>query len=259
MIKLILNNFIRYKDLIIELVLRDIKVKYKKSILGFAWSILNPLLMMMVLSVVFSTIFRNDIKNFKLYLITGHVLFTFFSESTSISMTSIVSNASLIKKVYIPKYIFPLSKVMFSFSNLIFSLVAVFIVAILTKLDFNNTIFLIPIPLMLLFIFSLGISLILSMTSVFFRDILHLYSIILLIWNYLTPVFYPISIIPENIRNIFVYNPINIYIEYFRMLILESKIPNFELNVFAILYACISLTIGIIVFNKLESKSILHI
>ena len=155
-------NFIKYYDLLIALLLRDIKIKYKRSILGFAWSILNPLLMMIVMSIVFSTIFKTDIKNFPMYLITGQVIFSFFSEATNTAMTSIISNGGLIKKVYIPKYIFALSKVMFSFTNMLFSLVAVVIVAIATKLPITPAILLFPLPLIYVFIFSLGIGLLLA-------------------------------------------------------------------------------------------------
>jgi len=123
----------KYKDLIKELVVRDIKVKYKKSVLGILWSILNPLLMMIVLSIVFSEVFKSSTKNFPLHLITGQVIFNFFSEATNMSMMSILGNGGLIKKVYLPKYIFPLSKTLFGLVNLIFSLVAVFIVILFTK------------------------------------------------------------------------------------------------------------------------------
>ena len=211
-----MNNFIKYKDLLFELVLRDIKVKYKRSVLGFTWSILNPLLMMIVMSIVFSTIFRTDIPNFPMYLITGQVIFSFFSEATNMAMVSIIQNGELMKKVYIPKYMFPLSKIIFSFSNMIFSLVAVVIVAIVTKLPLKFEMLLFPIPLIYVFIFSLGIGLILASYAVFFRDLLHLYSIVLLVWTYLTPIFYPIKILPENIKNWISYNPIYMYISYFR-------------------------------------------
>ena len=223
-------NFIKYYDLLIALLLRDIKIKYKRSILGFAWSILNPLLMMIVMSIVFSTIFKTDIKNFPMYLITGQDIFSFFSEATNTAMTSIISNGGLIKKVYIPKYIFALSKVMFSFTNMLFSLVAVVIVAIATKLPITPAILLFPLPLIYVFIFSLGIGLLLASYAVFFRDLLHLYGIILLVWTYLTPIFYPITILPENIRKILIYNPMYVYIDNFREIVLYGRVPSIQSN-----------------------------
>ena len=254
-----MNNFMKYKDLLFELVLRDIKIKYKKSILGFAWSILNPLLMMTVMSIVFSTMFKPDIPNFPMYLITGQVLFSFFSEATNMAMVSIIENGELIKKVYIPKYMFPLSKIIFSFSNMLFSLIAVIIVAVVTKLPLRFEMLLFPIPLIYIFIFSLGIGLILASFSVFFRDLLHLYSIILLIWTYLTPIFYPIKILPENIKNWISYNPMYIYISYFRDIMLNEKIPSLQFNLICIFISLTSLIIGMWVFKKKEDNFIFYI
>lgn len=254
-----MKEFIKYKDLLLELVLRDIKIKYKRSILGFAWSILNPLLMMTVMSIVFSTMFKTDIPNFPMYLITGQVIFSFFSEATNMAMVSIIGNGELIKKIYIPKYIFPLSKVIFSFSNMMFSLVAVVIVAIATKLPLRFEMLLFPIPLIYIFIFSLGIGLILASYAVFFRDLLHLYSIVLLVWTYLTPIFYPIRILPKNIKTWISYNPMYIYISYFRDVILNGKIPNLQFNLICIFISLMSLIVGIWVFRKKEDNFIFYI
>ena len=252
-------NFIKYYDLLIALLLRDIKIKYKRSILGFAWSILNPLLMMIVMSIVFSTIFKTDIKNFPMYLITGQVIFTFFSEATNMAMLSIIGNGGLIKKVYIPKYIFPLSKVMFSFTNMLFSLVAVVIVAIATKLPITPAILLFPLPLIYVFIFSLGVGLLLASYAVFFRDLLHLYGILLLIWTYLTPIFYPITILPENVKKVIMFNPMFVYIDNFREIILYGKVPSLSSNLLCICYSLIALLIGTLAFRKAKDKFIFYI
>ncbi|WP_369712962.1 ABC transporter permease [Leptotrichia sp. HSP-342] len=254
-----MNNFIKYKDLLFELVLRDIKIKYKKSMLGFTWSILNPLLMMTVMSVVFSTMFRMDIPNFPMYLIIGQVVFSFFSEATNIAMVSVIENGELMKKVYIPKYMFPLSKVIFSFSNMIFSLVAILIVALITRLPLRFEMLLFPIPLIYVFVFSLGIGFILASYTVFFRDLLHLYSILLLVWTYLTPIFYPIKILPESVRSWINYNPIYMYIKYFRSIMLYGKIPSLQFNLICIITSLISLIIGIWIFSKKEDKFIFYV
>ena len=252
-------NFIKYYDLLIALLLRDIKIKYKRSILGFAWSILNPLLMMIVMSIVFSTIFKTDIKNFPIYLITGQVIFSFFSEATNTAMTSIISNGGLIKKVYIPKYIFALSKVMFSFTNMLFSLVAVVIVAIATKLPITPAILLFPLPLIYVFIFSLGVGLLLASYAVFFRDLLHLYGILLLTWTYLTPIFYPITILPENVKKVMMFNPMFVYIDNFREIILYGKVPSLSSNLLCICYSLIALLVGTLAFRKTKDKFIFYI
>lgn len=258
-VKSALGDFIKYYDLIIEMVLRDIKIKYKKSILGFAWSVLNPLLMMLVMTIVFSTLFKSDIPNFPMYLLTGQVLFGFFSESTNMSMTSILGNIGLIKKVYIPKYIFPLSKVMFGFTNMLFSLVAVLIVGIITKTKFSISILLFPLPLIYIFIFSLGIGLILAAYAVFFRDLLHLYGILILIWTYLTPIFYPISILPNYLQRTIIFNPMYVFIDNFRQIVLYGRIPTLHSNVLCLFYAFLSIGIGILVFHKNQDKFIFYI
>ena len=254
-----INNLRKYYDLIIELVIRDIKVKYKRSVLGLIWSILNPLLMMSVMTIIFSSIFKSNIKNFPVYLISGQVIFNFFSEATNMSMISIIGNGELIKKVYVPKYIFPLSKVLFSLVNLIFSLIAVMIVCIATKLEIGTTIFMFPLPILYVFIFSLGIGLILSSYAVFFRDLLHLYSVLLMLWMYLTPIFYPITIVPEKFITFIKLNPIYYYVEYFRSILLYNKVPTLSLNLICLGYSFFFLILGIFVFSKKQDDFILYI
>ena len=136
------HNFSKYRPLIRELVTRDLKVKYRRSVLGYMWSILNPLLMMLLQTLVFSYMFRFDIPNFPLYLICGNTLFNFFNESTNMGMGSVLGNASLIKKVYVPKFIFPISRVVSSFVNLLFSLAAILLVMLITRSPFYWTILL---------------------------------------------------------------------------------------------------------------------
>lgn len=156
------QHFIQYKPLLYELVARDLKVKYRRSFLGYVWSLLNPLLMMCVMTLVFSYVFRFDIPNYPLYLITGQTLWTFFNESTNMSMYSVLQNGALIKKVYIPKFIFPVSRVLSSFVTMSFSLIAILIVMVGTQSPFYWTILLFPIPLFLLLLFSMGVGMILS-------------------------------------------------------------------------------------------------
>ena len=164
-------GLVRYQWLLQELIIRDLKIKYRRSVLGYLWSILNPLMLMGVLTVVFSTMFRFDIPNYPVYLLTGQLLFGFFSESTNMAMTSILGGASLIKKVYLPKYIFPISRVLSSFTTMLFSLIALVIVMFITDAEYHITAIMLPIVLLYLLIFSIGMSLVLSVMVVFFRDI----------------------------------------------------------------------------------------
>lgn len=254
-----IQNFIRYKYLLKQLVIRDIKVKYKRSVLGILWSILNPLLMMTVINIVFSNLFRVQIENFIVYYLTGNVFFAFMSEATGTALTAVFGNAALIMKVYIPKYIFPLAKALSAFVNLLFSLVAVAIMVIATGVKVTPALLFMPLILFYLLIFTIGFSLIFATYAVFFRDLLHLHGVMMAIWMYLTPIMYPPEILPESYRWILNFNPIYYFIRYFRQLVLDGKIPSLELNLICIMISFVSLAIGLLVFYRNQNKFILHI
>ena len=256
---LYLQNSWKYRHLLEELVRRDIKVKYRRSVLGLAWSILNPLLMMMVITAVFSTVFKFDVENFPAYYLTGSLIFNFVSEATNGAMRSILENSGLIKKVYLPKYVFPLEKVIFAFVNAIFSLIAVAIVFIIIGISPSWTMLLFPIPLIYTLIFSIGIGLILSAVNVFFRDMGHLYGVWLTAWMYLTPIIYPVEALPEAIRNILVFNPLFHYVNYFRAVMLYNAIPSMIDNLICLGISLCSLLLGVIIFKKQQDKFILYI
>ena len=254
-----LNVFIKYRYLLEDLVAKDFKLKYRRSILGFLWSILNPLLMMLVITAVFSNMFKSDIEYFPVYYLCGYLIFNFVIEATNGALTSIVQSGYLIKKVYIPKYIFPLEKSSFALVNVLFSFVAVVIVILITGMPIKTTIFLIPIPIFLAFIFSTGLGLILASMNTFFRDMGHLYSVWTTAWMYLTPMFYPISVIPDNIKTVIYYNPLYYYVTYLRMLVIDGEIPGMEINVICICFSFLFLLIGLLIFKKNQDKFILYI
>lgn len=258
-IKIYIIGIKKYKYLIQDLVTRDVKTKYRRSALGIIWSVLNPLLMMLVLTAVFSNIFRFDIKDFPIYYLTGSLIFNFVSEATSFSLTSILSAAGLIKKVYIPKYIFPLEKCLFSFVNMLFSFIAVIVVFLILGIEPHWTIALFPIPLVYSFIFSLGLSLILSTLNVFFRDTGHLWSVFVTAWMYVTPIIYPMSILPVWMVNVVYLNPLYYYVEYFRNVMVYGIVPTVEDNLICITFSMITLLIGLVVFKKKQDKFILYI
>lgn len=249
----------RYQPLINELVVRDLKIKYRRSILGYVWSLLNPLLMMSIMTLVFSYMFRFDIPNYPLYLICGQTLWTFFSESTGLAMQSVIGNGALIRKVYIPKYIFPISRVFSSFVTMTFSLMAILIVMVVTRVPFSLTIFLVPIPLMLLMIFCMGIGMMLSALAVYFRDTIHLYGVLTTAWMYLTPVFYPVSMLPEGVAQIVQFNPMYHYISFFRELVLYGMIPSVGIWAWCVGYSILAFGAGILIFRKLQRNFILYV
>lgn len=250
----------KYKDLLHQLVLKDIKLKYRRSYLGYIWSILNPLLMMGVLVIVFSNLFRFDIPNFAVYILTGQVIFGFVSEATSLSASSITSNAGLLKKTYVPKYIFTLSRVTSSLVNLLFSLIALALVMVITKVTINWSILLLPIVILEVYIFALGLSLILATYSVFFRDIQYLWGVFISIWMYLTPIIYPVSIIPKQYLWFYEHlNPMYFYVQQFRSIVLDGKVFSLELFLQGSIIAAIFLLIGLFLFNRKQDDFILYI
>ena len=251
--------FKKYKSLLTNLIERDLKVKYRRSVLGLLWSILNPLLMMLVITAVFANVFKFDIKDFPVYYITGAWIFNFVSEATTLSLTSIIGAAPLIKKVYIPKYIFPLQKCLYSFVNMLFTLIAVAIVFLILQIQIHWTVLLFPIPMIYAFVFSLGLSLILSSVNVFFRDVGHLYSVWITAWMYFTPIIYPISALPSVMISILKLNPLYYYVEYARDILIYGNIPSLQQNIICIGFALITLILGLLLFKKTQDKFILYI
>lgn len=252
-------GLLKYRWLLQELVARDLKIKYRRSVLGYLWSILNPLLMMAILTLVFSSFFRFDIKNYPVYLLTGQLLFTFFSEATNMAMTSILMGSSILRKVYLPKYIFPISRVLSCFTTTLFSLIALCVVMVATGEVFNLTIVMLPIVLFYLLMFTIGISLVLSVMVVFFRDTQYLYGIFLTALNYLTPIFYPFSILPEEIKEYMAFNPMYIFIEFFRKIMMYGQWPSLEEHIVCLFVSIASLAIGVLVFKKHQDDFILYI
>lgn len=249
-----------FSELLKQLIIRDIKLKYRRSYLGYLWSILNPLLLMIVLVIVFSNLFRFDIPNFPLYLIAGHVLFNFMVEATTMSVSSIIGNAPLIKKTYVPKYIFSLSRVGSSLVNLIFSLGALVLVMIITGAQFSWYLLYFPIIILQVFLFSLGIGLLLSSATVFFRDIQYLWGVFTSMWMYLTPLFYPITIIPEEYQSIYKnLNPMYGYIEQFRDIVLYARSPDLHSILIGFAISFFFVILGAIYFNKKQDEFILYI
>lgn len=256
------NFFLRlkkFKPLLKELVKRDIKVRYRHSVLGIVWTVLNPLLMMIVMAVVFSNLFKGSVDNFPVYVMVGNIVFSSNSASTMQGMSSIIWNASLIKKVYIPKYLFPLSNVLSCLINFGFSFIALIFVMIFTGAEFHITIITIWIPLLYLTIFSFGLSLILCTINIFFRDMEYFYGVFTSVWMYLSAIFYTIDILPKGLQNVVLYNPLYQYITFFRKIVIDGVYPGLLDNIVCMGYAIVTLLIGILIFNKKQDKFILHI
>ncbi|WP_339278989.1 ABC transporter permease [Paenibacillus sp. FSL W8-1187] len=253
------QNFIKYRYLLKELVFNEIKLKYRRSVLGIVWSILQPLMMMIVLTLVFSSVFKSDIPHFAVYVLTGRIIWDLFSQSTIQSMNAIVDNASLIKKMYVPKYIFVLSKTISSLANVLFSIVALFLVILLTGVKLTPAILLLPLPILYTFLFATGLGLLLSAYNVFFRDLGYLYEVFLTAWMYFTALFYPVSIIPTELRFLLDFNPVYQMLKIFRDITMYGTVPGLEQHLICLLIGSVSLVIGLYAFNKKQDKFILYI
>lgn len=255
-----LHEFWKYKDLLKLLVTKNIKLKYRRSWLGYIWSILNPLLIMCVMTIVFSTMFRRNIENFPVYLFCGQLLFNFMNSSTTQSIFSITGNAALLKKTYVPKYLFTVARITSGLVDLVFSLGALVIVLIVTHAQITWYILLFPLVLLQLYVFCIGLGLFLAQSSVFFKDTQFIYSAITTAWLYLTPIFYPIEALPEQliwcIKHL---NPMYFYIGQFRDLVYYGRMPGYLLIFAGCGAALIALGLGIWSFLRTKDRFILYI
>lgn len=251
--------FHRYRFLMKQLILRDFKSRYKRSVLGVLWSFLNPLLTMLVQYVVFSTLFRGDIPNYALYLLTGIVCFNFFSEATSVSSQSIVDNTSLITKVYVPKIIYPTASVVSSTINLLLSIIPLVIVMLITGAYPKPAMLLLPYGLLCLVFLSTGIGLILATGMVFFKDVQFLWNILVMLWMYATPIFYPESIIPSPLLPLYRCNPMYQVVTFCRTILIDGISPAPGAYFACFLCAVIPMAIGLTLFRKKQDEFILHL
>ena len=267
-IKNMIANFKRYWFLMTQIISRDFKRKYKRSVLGVLWSLLYPILMMTVMAIVFSHMFRfgTEGTNYLVYLMTGIIMWSYFCDATMGAMTSVVDNFALINKVYIPKYVFPVSKCLFVGINFILNLIPWFILIVLTKFglgtypaSINWYYLLIPYIFFFYFLFTIGIGLILSCVSVFLRDVFYIYGIVLTIWNYYTPVFYNLSILPDSLQKLFKLNPIYQFMNSVREIVLYGHCPSPMSLLTIALIGMGSLLIGSIIFKKNQDKFIYYI
>lgn len=253
------SMLVTYRFLIKQLVSRDFKTKYKRSALGALWSLLNPLCTMAVQYVVFSTIFRSSIRNYPVYLLSASVLFNFFTESTGGGLVSIVGNASLITKVYVPKYIYPVTKVLSTSINLLISMVPLFVVILVTGEQITWAYLLIPYLFLCLLLFCAGMAMILSAFMVFFRDMQFLWGIITLLWMYATPLFYPESIIPGRFRFVLELNPMYHYISFFRTILMEHVSPQMDAYAACLAFSFVVCLVGTLFFNRCQKKFALYL
>lgn len=254
------------KDIFIlkQLVSKDFKLKYRRSVLGVVWSVLNPLLMMVVMSIVFSYMFGGSVENFPLYLIVGNVTFSLMSDSTNAALWSIIDAAPLLKKVKVDRFVFPVQKVLFALVNFAFSLIAVAFVMLWFRVVPTWHLVMLPVVLVLLMLFCIGIGLAIGSLAVFFRDIIHLWGVIILAWTYLTPIFWDLQLLidkaaPAWIITLVKVNPMYNYITFMRDIFLWQQVPSATVFGLCCFWAVLALVIGLLIFRKTEHKFILYV
>ncbi len=249
----------RYWFLMEQLIARDFKTKYKRSVLGVFWSFLNPLMMMLVQYAVFVNLFKFRVDNYAVYLLTGIVLFNGMGDTTTQAMSSITGNASLITKVYVPKYIYPISKVFSTSINLLLSMLPLLIVALLTGLRPSASWLLIPFVIVCQITFMVGLSFILSSFMVFFRDVQFLWGVFTTAWMYATPIMYSVDILPPYLQKFELINPMYYYISFMRTLIIDGMAPEPMQFVACILFAGVAILAGAVIFKKTQDQFVLYI
>ena len=251
-----MNEIFRYRDLVLTLVARDLKVRYRRSAIGFLWTMLQPLLMMLVFHLVFSALFRFNLPNYPIYALAGILFWNFFSQSIVASMNSLRGNAQLLQKLPVPKIVFPLATVISGVVNLLLALLPLFLLMVVTAgpSSIRPALLFLPVSILLAALFTLGAGLLLAPLAVFFSDVVELIGVLLSLVMYLTPIFYPKEIVPENLRWIVRFNPVRSILEVFRDPIYQGEIPPITHLSVCIGIAVLALVIGAVAFRKSSDR-----
>lgn len=255
----IVDEVRQYSYLISRLVSRNFNTKYRQSALGVLWSVLNPVFTMLVLYIVFSTLFQNNTENYIVYLFSGIVAWNFFTEAVSLGLESITGNASIINKVYVPRYIYPISNVISALINFLFAHIPLILLCLFTGIRITKAYLMLPLAIGLLFIFACGVAMLMATSNVFFRDTRFLWSIVSMMWMYLTPTFYTESIIPEAYISLYRCNPLYQFITVFRSLLIQGVVPQPEMLITASLMAVVTLALGIWTFSRNQNRFVLYL
>lgn len=254
-----IENFMKYRFLLAELVKKGIKLKYRRSYLGIIWSLLEPLLTMIVLTIVFGTLFGNHTREFPVYILTGRLLYSFYSSSTKGALRSIRKNAPMIKKVYVPKYLYTLSDVLYNYIIFLISLIVLVVVAVV--LGVYPTVYLLqaPIALILILIFAYGTGMLLATIGVFFRDMEYLWTVALMLIMYTCAIFYyPERLLKSGWAWILQYNPLYCIISIFRSAMF-GEMMNIQYFLYATVFSVVTLIVGLLCFKKKQDEFILYI
>lgn len=242
-----------------ELVKRDFKQKYKRTMLGMAWSIFYPLLNLIVMRIIFTRFFGNDMEHYTTYLFAGNLVFSYFREATMGGMNALTGNAHIFSKVNVPKYMFVLSKNVSAFINFLLTLVVFFVFAVIDQVPFTFKFILIVYPIGCLIVFNIGMGLILSALYMFFRDLSYLYDVFTTLLMYMSAIFYTVDIYPPFMQTLFLCNPVYVYIKYIRIVMLDGNIPSLAFHTLALGYALVAVLAGGIIYKKYNHQFLYYI
>ena len=254
-----LTKLKQYKFLFEELVKRDFAKKYKRTILGMAWSIISPLVNLLIMWLVFGKFFGNNVNHYVIYLFAGQLVFSYFSDATHLGMTSLVGNAGIFTKVNVPKYMFLFSQNVSSLINFGLTLLIFFVFVTFDGIPFTWKFVLLLFPILCLIVFNLGMGLILSALFVFFRDMQYLWGIMTQLIMWLSATFYTIDQYSEQVRRLFLLNPIYLYIRYFRKIVIDSQIPTLGFHLLAAGYALIAFGVGSFMYKKYNHEFLYYV
>jgi ABC-2 type transport system permease protein len=255
----IVKDTYRYRELIWSLALKELKLRYKRSVLGFLWALLNPALMMAVLTLVFSTILRFNIPHYAIFLLSVLLPWTFFSQSLTYAAECIVGNGELIKKVAVPKLVFPIAAVVSNVINLLLSLIPMVLLVLAMRHPFYGTWLYLPVPMLALVLFTLGMTCFFAAANVFYRDVSHILQVVLSAWFYFTPIIYALDFVPAHLRWLFKLNPIIYELNGFRLAIYYGQLPHWQSIAASFFGAIIALMIGLSVFRKYQDEFVFYV
>lgn len=250
-----IKEIVEHRELLYNLTSKELKLKYRNSVLGFLWSFLNPILMLVVYTIAFKFIMRQTTKNFTVFLLCGLLPWNFFVASVMGSTNSIVSNANLIKKVYFPREIIPLSIIFSNFINFAITLIILFAAVIFSGIGIGLPLILLPIVLLMVLGFTVGLSLILASLNVLYRDIAHLVEVIFNLWMYLTPIVYPLTLLNSHpiAKKLILLNPMTLLVECIRSILYTNSFPYILYMVVMVVLDVILIFVGFIIFRKIET------
>ncbi len=254
-----IKKLMQHRFLFEELVKRDFKTKYKRTALGIGWSLLSPLLLLLVLKLVFTNIYGRTTPHFSIYLFCGVLVWNYFTEATKGGMRSLMDNAGIFTKVNVPKYLFLLSKNVQALISFLLTLVILFIFVAFDTLTFSLRYFSLFYPIICLVLFNIGVGMILSALYIFFRDTQYLYDIFTRLLMYLSAIFYTVDKFTPRAQSLFLLNPLYLFIRYFRSVIIENTVPDFRFHLLISVDVLVALGLGCWMYKKNNTKFLYYV